>query len=233
MLVSSWVLGALNGGVSTPVGTSCTRWETATVLEFDTVVTGGPGITRRNSNGELERLFVRTCGTREQFVWVGAYSGRVLAQVALDRLLARLPRPQVAVSPPVEAMVVNVESWLGVTPVDAVTVTSSIPGLSATATGRVVGLRWVTGSQVAGDVAVVECVPWGSSERATGGCVWSPLFPSVPQVTGFDDYRYHGRVELVWAVSWTATDGTRGDLGELVTSTPIVMAVREIQTIGG
>ena len=52
-------------------------------------------------------------------------------------------------------------------------------------------------------------------------------------ITGTNDQRYHGSVTIVWQVSWQATNGATGDLGELRTTTPVRMGVREIQTIGG
>ena len=86
---------------------------------------------------------------------------------------------------------------------------------------------------VDGDTKLVSCQPWGSTESAEDGCVWTPTYPSVSKVTGTADQRYHGTVTIIWQVSWVATNGASGALGELRTTTPVEMGVQEIQTIGG
>ena len=130
-------------------------------------------------------------------------------------------------------MIVNFETWLGVTPQPPVTATAAIPGLSATVTAQASDIEWATGSHVTGDTTLIACQPWGSTDSATGGCAWTPAYPSVGKVTGTTDLRYHGTVTIVWQVSWQATNGASGTLGDLRTTTAVQMGVQEIQTIGG
>jgi hypothetical protein len=64
------------------------------------------------------------------------------------------------------------------------------------------------------------------------GCVWTPVFPSVPKATGFDDLTYHATVNIVWHVTWTSSTGQGGVFDDLRTTTPVNITVMEIQTIG-
>jgi hypothetical protein len=221
-----WAVGQTNGGISRPTGTStCSSW-----IAFDTTTPGvvdGQVIERPDA-----RLFIRTCEGRSQYAWVANLSPRQLAQVALDQASAKLPQPTPAFAPPADSMFVNYETWFGVEPATDVTATATIPGLSVTVTASPVEIILHTGTQVDGDTTTITCRPWGSSYYAADGCTWTPNHPSVAQVTGTNDYRYHASVELVWQVNWQATNGATGDLGTMSSSTDILIAVREIQTIG-
>ena len=229
--ISSWVIGAVNGGVSRPVGTSsCTSWAL-----FDGSTFGGLGSpTMINPvTGEQSQLYVRLCGSIYQFVYVGSYSPTDVARVAYQRVTALVRRPEVGFSPPIDKMIVNFQTWLAVTAQPPMTATAAIPGLSATVTAQPVSIEWTTGSQVAGDTTTIRCQPWGSTDSAQGGCAWTPAYPSIGKVTGTTDLRYHGTVSIVWKVSWQATNGATGTLDDLRTTTPVAMTVQEIQTIGG
>jgi len=180
-----------------------------------------------------EQLYIRSCDGKFQYVYVGPHSPVDVAHVAYQKVAKLVPKPETTFSPPVDRMVVNFESWLGVTPRPPVTATATIPGLSATVTATPTTIEWSTGTKVAGDTETISCALWGSAQSAQDGCAWTPAYPSVAKVTGTNDRRYHGAVTIVWRVSWQATNGATGDLGELRTTTPVRMGVQEIQTIGG
>jgi hypothetical protein len=184
------------------------------------------------ATGETAVIFYRTCGAIPQFVYVGPQTPADVAQFAYDEVASLVPDPQVAFSPPIDKMIVNFETWLGITPSPPITATASIPGLSATVTAQATDIEWATGSQIAGDTTTINCQPWGSTQSAQTGCSWTPIYPSVAKVTGTTDQQYHGTVTIVWQVSWVATNGATGTLDELRTTTPIEMTVQEIQTIG-
>lgn len=227
--IDAWVLG---DQVAPPEGTSsCGPWIPAAEISAEPGVVD-VGTVREGADGIIEILYYRDCENRRQFIWVGQYSGEEIAEVAADRVRRLLPRPEVSFAPPADSMIVNFETWMAVEPMAEVSATASIPGLSATVVARPVRIEWSTGSKAPGDPQVIECDLWGSTEQASDGCVWTPRFPSVQAVTGTDDYRYHGSVSVVWVVSWSASDGSGGSLGELSTTTPTSIAVREIQTIG-
>ena len=231
--ISTWVIGAINGGVSKPTGTSsCSAWALVDGSNFGSVGLGEPTVINP-ATGEVSTVFFRMCDGKYQFVYVGPHSPVDIARVAYQRIAALVPRPEVAFSPPVDKMIVNFESWLGVTPSPPITATAAIPGLSATVTAEASDIEWATGSLVAGDTTLIACQPWGSTDAAMGGCAWTPAYPSVGKVTGTTDLRYHGTVTIIWHVSWLATNGASGALGDLRTTTPVEMGVQEIQTIGG
>ena len=230
--ISVWVIGAINGGVSKPSGTTtCTPWTLFDGSTFGTPV-GQPTIIN-SATGEQMKVYVRTCGGINQYVFVPPRPPEDIAKVAYQRVASLVPKPEVAFSPPVDKMIVNFETWLGVRPSDPVTATAAIPGLSATVTATATDIEWTTGSQVDGDTTTINCLPWGSTKFAADGCTWTPAYPSVAKVTGTTDQRYHGTVTIVWQVTWLSSNGATGSLGDLRTTTPIEMGVQEIQTIGG
>jgi hypothetical protein len=224
--IAVWVVGQTNGGISRPAGTtSCSSW-----VAFDTTTPGvldGQPVERPDA-----RLFTRTCEGQTQYAWVTNLTPQQLAQVAFDQATAQLPQPAPSFAPPAESMFVNYETWFAVEPVDPVTATASIPGLSVTVTATPTEITLHTGTQVDGDITSVTCTPWGSTYYAANGCTWTPNHPSVEQVTGTTDYRYHASIDLVWLVRWRASNGTTGDLGTTTSTTDVLIAVREIQTVG-
>jgi hypothetical protein len=102
-----------------------------------------------------------------------------------------------------------------------------------TVTATPTALELDTGSIVAGDTTHISCDPWGSATEPTGGCTWRPIWPSVRKTTGADDHRYHGTLSVVWEITWASSTGATGTLDELTTTTPVLLGVGEIQTIGG
>ena len=232
--VGSWVLGnGPGGGVSPPhPGDVCGSWTHG--AQF-TPEPGAPdiGSIRVDGNGQTWNLYYRDCGGLVQFVWIPALSPQELGQFAFDEVIKKLPKPAPVLSPDLAiGGYVNFETWLAVNDPGAVTATATIPGLSATATARVVRIEWRPG-----DGSLVTCEPFGGLPPTldyTGEAPCGHTFtqPSVANVTGASDDRYHGTVTLVWAASWTASNGAAGDLGEARSTVPFVYRVREIQTIG-
>ena len=229
--VGSWVIGqGPGGGVRPPAGTSiCTSWKRVVGDRFGQVSANG----RRDDTGMMWYLHSRICDGVEQFVWVPSLPPAGLGQLAFDEVIKQLPKPTPAVSPDLGVGgYVNFETWLSVADPGVVTATSAIPGLSATATARVVRIEWRPG-----DGSLVTCEPFGGLPPTPGytgkaPCGYTFTQPSVAKATGTSDGRFHGSVTLVWAASWTASDGASGDLGEATSTVPFVYRVREIQTIG-
>ena len=232
--VGSWVLvNGPGGGVSPPhPGDACGPWTHGAEL---TPEAGVPdlGTVRVDGSGVTWNLYYRDCGGLVQFVWVPALSPPELGQLAFDEVTKKLPKPAPALSPDLAiGGYVNFETWLAVADPGVVTATAAIPGLSATATARVVRVEWRPG-----DGSLVTCEPFGGlppnpSYTGRAPCGHTFTLPSVATATGATDDRYHGSVTLVWAASWTASNGASGDLGEVSSTVPFVYRVREIQTIG-
>lgn len=232
--VGSWVLSnGPGGGVNPPnPGDVCGSWTHGAQLSPEA---GAPdvGTLRVDGNGDTWNLYYRDCGGLVQFVWIPALSPPELGQFAFDEVMKKLPRPTPVLSPDLAiGGYVNFETWLAVNDPGLVTATASIPGLSATATARVVRIEWQPG-----DGSLVTCEPFGGLPPTPGftgeaPCGHTFTQPSVATATSASDDRFHGTVTLVWAASWTASNGAAGDLGEARSTVPFVYRVREIQTIG-
>ena len=231
--VTSWVVGnGPGGGVNSPAGTTCGPWDAAANL---TPEAGAPdiGTVRQDAAGAVWILYYRICGSVMQEVWIPLLTPGELGQLAFDAVTKKLPKPAPSLSPDLGVGgYVNFETWLSVADPGVVTATSAIPGLSATATARVVRIEWRPG-----DGSLVTCEPFGGLPPTPGytgkaPCGHTFTQPSVAKATGTTDDRYHGSVTLVWAATWTASNGATGNLGEVSSTVPFGYRVREIQTIG-
>jgi hypothetical protein len=231
--VTSWVVGAgPGGGVRQPVGSTCTSWGHASDPAASDP-SSPLALSRVDVAGVVWDLFSRSCDGLAQVVWVPVLPAADLGRLAFDAVTRKLPKPSPAFSPDLAVGgYVNFETWLSVADPGVVSAMSAIPGLSATASARVVRIEWRPG-----DGSLVTCEPVGGlppSPTYTGRapCGYTFTEPSVLKASGSSDGRFHGSVTLVWAASWTASNGAAGDLGETTSTAPFVYRVREIQTIG-
>jgi hypothetical protein len=195
---------------------------------------GSPtNLTRTLADGTIETYYERDCPTGRDGAWWAPFSPVDIAAEAYRQIKsARLPAPQPAFAPPATAMIVNFETWFGVTPIDPVVIRAEVPNAWAQATATPVSIELQVDTVWPGTEAFITCTPWGSTTQPANGCVWTPLWPSVPKVTGFDDLTYHAAVNIVWHVTWTSSSGQGGAFDDVRTTTPINITVMEIQTIG-
>ena len=230
------VTGKTPGVPGTPVPPVkvCDGWKLLTLQDAAAAAIPGAAAapqTRPGPGGTTETLYYRNCadGTVETR-WLRPVTPRDLADQAFGDLKdAGFPSPSPSFSPPIDKMFVNIDTWVAVEPLQPLTVRADAGGLWAMATATPVKMVLHTGTTVRGDTQTVECVPWGSTLGPE--CAWTPTYPSVEKVTGTTDYRYHGSIVIVWAVTWTSSSGQGGNLGQVSSSTPLLMGVREIQTL--
>jgi hypothetical protein len=240
--VFSWVLAAgPGGGIGRPSGKSCGPWQVAngfvpSGLEGSLVQAVFPG--EYTTDGRTYRKWYRDCEGEGQVAWVPDATPEDLAELAVQEVERLLPAPSPVMSPDVGVGgFVGLETWMQVVAEADVSATAGpLPnGLSATTTAQASHLVWEPG-----DGEVIECALWGALPTGRdielereAPCGWWPQFPSAPQFNGgHDDLAFHGTVTIIWEVSWTATNGTGGDLDELRSTVPFTYQVREIQTIG-
>jgi hypothetical protein len=191
-------------------------------------------------DGVIWNLLYRICAPDDvyQYLWVPDLDPEDLARIALDQVTQQLDPPSARLFPPESTSgIVNLETWLAIEPMAAVSVTAGpLPpsGITATATATPVSIEWDTGDPETG---VIACDLWGAPPHpgaAISGdapCGWTPRYPTTPEF-GIRDGAFHGSITIVWQATWTASNGTGGDLGQITTSTPTSYAVREIQTVG-
>jgi hypothetical protein len=150
-----------------------------------------------------------------------------LAQEALTYV--PLPEPAPATSPARQSYV-NFPTWLWLKEWTPVSATASIPGLSSTVVAEPREVIWRMGD--------------GTARTCRGpGIPYDPRLPDAAQRTEcVHVYRassagmgtqnaYVASVTVVYRVKWSATDGSRGNLGTLSTTTTFPMRVREVQTV--
>jgi hypothetical protein len=184
-----------------------------------------------DASGQEWRFFTRTCNGVAEVQPFPVVSGRDVGKSLVSEVVKRLPKPRAAFAPPIDKMIVNFETWFGVTPVNPVSVDGSTLTVSATLTATPNHIELNTGTTIWGDTTTIVCDLWGSIEYPANGCTWTPTYPSVPKVTGTEDLRYHGSVTIIWDLAWTASDGTSGTFQQLRTTTPMLTMVLEIQTL--
>ena len=64
--------------------------------------------------GDVLLVYFRTCDKILQFVYVGPTDPIDIAETAYQQVSALVRRPEVTFSPPIDTMIVNFETWLGV-----------------------------------------------------------------------------------------------------------------------
>jgi hypothetical protein len=158
--------------------------------------------------------------------------GLVGAERAAEEALAGLvvADPVVATSPTVGLdQLVGLESWLWVDDWSAESASATLGGVTSTVSAAPVSLVWSPG-----DGSEVECdgpgVPWSKGRSSSGACTHTFSDRSTASGGGV----WEASVTVVWDVSWVASTGESGDLGELTTSTAWPVRVVEAQgVIGG
>jgi hypothetical protein len=155
-------------------------------------------------------------------------TGGDLARQAYASFKLSAPIPQMA--PQSDKLVVQFPTWLWVGGWKAQTATASVPGLSATVTAAPTKAVWNLGD--------------GGSVTCKGpGTPYDPSRPADQQSTdcsytyqqssaGQPGDAYQGSVTVSYGATWTATDGSGGNLGLLTTTAPFTARVGEIQAIG-
>jgi hypothetical protein len=153
-------------------------------------------------------------------------TGVQLAQQAFASFHLTTPVPVVS---PAEA-VVHLPTWLWLTAGWATqSATASVPGLSATVTATPAKVVWTMGDgQLAtcfgpGVVYRLDIAP----DAQTSDCTATYIDTSASQ----PNQTYQATVTVFYHATWTATDGTAGDLGTLSASTAFAVRVAEVQSI--
>ena len=156
-----------------------------------------------------------------------AVTGADLARQAYGSFKLSAPVPRMA--PTADRLVVQLATWLWVDGWKPLTATAAVPGLTATVTAVPTSVTWTMG-----DGGRVTC--------AGPGTPYDPNTPYEQQSTTCS-YTYHsssagqpgdeyvGSVAISYGASWTATDGTGGNLGALAATATFAARVGEIQGI--
>ncbi len=154
----------------------------------------------------------------------GVYAGERAAEIAVERL--PLPDPDLRMSPPAAAFqLVGVPTWFWVGDAWAPqSATASVGTIAATVTATPTLLEVDTG-----DGTHLTCSGAGTAwaEGAASTCTHTYTRSSRHEGTG----RYPVSATVTWAVTWTATDGDAGDLGNLTRTVDLDVLVQEAQAM--
>ena len=140
-----------------------------------------------------------------------------------------LPVPAIRTSPPIQAaQLVNLPTWLSVDNWRPQTAMATQGGLTVTvtATPRKVVWRMGTGEPVACQ-AGVAWNPGLREEEQSSDCTFTYRRSSFDQ----PDLKYRASATMTWDVTWTATTGENGTLGQASTTTDFRMRVAEGQAL--
>jgi hypothetical protein len=223
--VTSWLVGAPNGGVPGGGGASCS-WSADVPSNWvpgQSVVAGS--IDARSVPTLV--AWVQTCGSAVTLVWVPILNPQQLAPLAGQQLSRLLPLPVPVVGPPKEHAIVNYREWLAVTQPAPVSATVGTPAVTVTATATPVSMSWDMGDGHRVDCDGFGQVWAGQPVDFIPLCSYLYTWPSVDSPGDV----YPASVKLVWKVSWRASTGEGGVLGDLTTTTAFGMHVGEVQTV--
>jgi hypothetical protein len=147
-----------------------------------------------------------------------------LALQAYKQLPLLYPRPRTA-PPRTATQLVGVPTWFWVDPADwhSLSATASVVGLSATVTAEPTKTTWKLG-----DGTTLTCNGPGT-----------PYDPTVADSAQHSDcvhaYQHDGGADVVvtitWHVTWTASNGASGNLGDLERGTGFPVTVEQRQAV--
>jgi hypothetical protein len=147
-----------------------------------------------------------------------------LALQAYKELPLLYPRPRTA-PPRTATQIVGIPTWFWVDPEDwhPLSATASVLGLSATVTAEPTKTTWKLG-----DGTTVTCNGPGT-----------PYDPTIDDAAQHSDcvhaYQHDGDVDAVvaitWHVTWTASNGASGDLGNLERGTGFPVTIEQRQAV--
>jgi hypothetical protein len=176
--------------------------------------------------GVILRLILVPLGASPAAAAAPKVSGADVARQAFASFKLAAPVPKMA--PPGE-LVVQFPTWLWVQGWQAQSATASVPGLSATVTAAPTKIVWTMG-----DGGSVTCLGPGTpydaavpADQQSTDCSYTYHESSAQQ----PGQAYRGSVTISYGASWTATDGTGGNLGALTATAPFAARVAEIQAI--
>lgn len=170
----------------------------------------------------------------EIVVWEGGDPLGAVAATdrALDAAVASLdlPDPSVMTSPPPDAShFVGLATWIwDERPLAQHTATASAAGVSATVVATPGSLRWIPGDRSDPVTCPGSGVPYGPGADEDLRCahIWQHRSTHTDPAG-----RFGGSVTLVWEVTWEASDGEGGELGEVTTESDLSVLVREAQAV--
>ena len=193
------------------------RWSTAVIhgLPVVEIELAGDGVLRRNHPvfGHRQYGIQEICdGVPRRFAWVDERpptAGQLTSGLIVE-VRRRLPEPVLRTTPD-GVVFVNLDTWLGVEPVEPVSASVAADGHHARVTASPTSVRF------SWDGGAVTCTP----AAPHGGCaiLLDARSGSVVVTT-----------RLTWTVSYSTSVGD-GGLDPLVTERDTALAVREIQTV--
>lgn len=187
--------------------------------------------------GEIYALICRDARGELVYSWFGVYdpadplaglfAGERAAELALERL--ELSDPVVRMNPPADQLV-GLPSWLWVdTPWTPVEASAGVSGVTATVVARPRAVEWELG-----DGTRLTCMgpgrpydPDRTSDDPSDACTHVFERPSFDEPGGVRPVT----ATVTYAVSWSATDGGTGDLGEVTRASTVAVRVVEVQAV--
>lgn len=156
-------------------------------------------------------------------------NARILAQSALSRTAFTVPEPQMA--PAVDGeQITGLPTWIWLdrTTWEPVVAQAEAAGVTATVTATPERVEWDMG-----DGTTVVCDGPGTAWNFDGPNPDSSDCSHVFQLSSADepDGRYSGSVTIVWSIAWEATTGESGVFAEGRSSSPLSLAVTELQAV--
>jgi hypothetical protein len=178
----------------------------------------------RDEQGELVYSWFGVYDPADPFA--GLFAGERAAELALERL--DLSDPIVQTNPPTNQLV-GLPSWFWIdTPWTPVEVSAGVSAVTATVTARPRVVDWDFG-----DGARMSCAGPGTpydpdrTPDSSGACTHVFEHPSFDEPGGVRAVT----ATVTYSVSWSATDGGAGDLGEVTRASTVLVRVLEVQAV--
>lgn len=192
-----------------------------------------PGPTERTApDGTREVLYTRVCDPADvSYHWVRDTAGPGQA-VATAMAIAqeRIPAPAAVFAPDIErGAFVKAPMRFGITNGRPVSVSASVPGVTATVTATPRRLEFTPGDgSPAADCDVSGSESGTAADQPAAACTYTYRDSSTVAPNG--EY-WPAQLRVEWSVGWTATTGEGGVLPSVTTTADYAVPVREIQAL--
>lgn len=185
---------------------------------------------RVDADGVKATLYARVCGPTDiTYYWIRATpTAQQVAALAMDDARQRIPVPDGVFTPDLRTgrrvivhapLTFTVRSWA------PVTATASVGGVTATVTATPRVLRFDPGD---GSPSVTCDAIIGRTAQPAEGCRYSYQNASSVAPNGTS---WPARLQMTWAVDWTASTGDGGTLPDVTTASAYAVTVGEIQAV--
>lgn len=196
-----------------------------------------PVVDVRVVDGQTQRLYLRSCPTSVDRVWVSEVPPKNLGKIVSDMATAMLTKPELGSAPAADTGIVNVDMWLW-TSADSYKTVQTRKAWVPTPAGPI----WAQATATPQHLVFTPGEPDSQPFTCDGpGQAWEPSFGDDAKSACMYRYLHSSEISptgtftatwsIVWSISWTSNASGGATLPTYLTTTTQDITVKEIQAL--